>query len=139
MSKTCKVNSLAADRITLLAHRPGGVAIKEITGIPYSTAGNTATKLHQAGIIFQGRVNYCQCRYFGTRAEADQWVKCWIKPVKMQPMRPVAQPVTGAARWAPDAVVTWPVHADGSPAYKMTIAAPTPTGQFRTGTFYMAG
>ena len=139
MSKTCKVNSLAADRITALARRPGGIAIKEMTGIPSSTASNTTAKLHQGGVIFQGRANFHDRRYFGTQAEADHWASIWIKPVKLLQPRVPSQPMTGAARWSPEATVTWPVHADGTPAYKMTIAAPPPTGQFRTSTFCMAG
>ena len=134
--------NLNASRVVMLARRPGGVTTAEITGLPTSTVGRLMLDLCAEKMIFQAKDNYRFCRYFGTPTEAEHWLATHTKQAKEPSARPLPQPPshgTCGARWAPDAKVTWPTHADGTPAYKLTVAPRLPTGVFRTSTFSTTG
>jgi len=101
--------NLNASRITLLARRPGGVTTKEIDGLPTSTIGKLMLELCAEKLIYQAKAHHRFCRYFGTPAEAQEWMETHTKPVKEPIVRTLAQPPSHGvcgARWAPDATVT---------------------------------
>lgn len=126
-----------AARITALAHRPGGMATKDIDDLPTSTIGKLMLELCREKVIYQAKTHHRFCRYFGTAAEALEWVATNIVHKQAPAVQQLSQPPshgTCAGRWARDAIVTWPTHADGTPAYKITHATPPPTGIFRTST-----
>ena len=126
--------NINAARVIALAQRPEGVITAEIssitgiTGMKTSTIGRLMLDLCAEKLIFQAKAHHRFCRYFGTPAEAVK------EPITQALAQPPAH-VTCGGRWAPDATVTWPTHADGTPAYKLTVAPQLPTGIFRTSTF----
>jgi hypothetical protein len=68
-------------------------------------------------------------KFFGTKAEADEWQQKHAAPTDRAPSNVMLKKRVIDARAEP----IYPLNADGTPAYKITIAAP-PAASLRTNT-----
>ncbi len=122
--------------VIALASRPGGMTTSEMTDWPANRVSTCAAKLVADGVLFRGKLSKKVVRYFGNKAEADEW-QANSAAMPQHPPRSVTIRKAATSRksvmLSPLAVVVYPMNEDGTPAYKHTIA-PTAPQALRTNT-----
>jgi hypothetical protein len=118
---------ISGDDVVALAREAGerGIGTEDIEGVTIAQAWDVVSPLVDSGRLFRGKVGHRTVRFFATPEWAERYSR------NLRRARPT--PATSAARqrWSPDAPPHYPVNADGSPAYKVTVCPPCRIGQGR--------
>lgn len=106
-----------------MGKRPGGFLLCEVVcDLAHSAPLTMSVKLVRLGLLHRVKSGHRTVRFFGTAQAA----------MAHQAHQSAANPavVIKAGRWPADLPAHYPLNADGSPAYKVTIAPPPPVPRF---------
>lgn len=112
-----------------LAARPQGVAVKDgpLHGYTRDQFSNAFTREMAAGRVFNARLGYKTSLYFTTKEAAD---RAMVAGKSVVHAGTVSVPsARSKAPWTKDTPPHYPKHANGKPAYKVTICPPTKAGE----------
>ena len=104
-----------------LAAGASGFSTAEVSGYAPRMLWNTLDRMCAAGELHKAQISHKVVRYFSNKAHADKYEKTHAKSVAKSYASPRAH-----ATWPRDAEPHFPTRRDGSPAYKVTIAPPSP-------------